>query len=93
MSKVFAIYDSKAECSTFQFFAINAGLAVRKFEDLVRDPNLPFGKYPEDFSLHEVGEFDERTMVIKEQQHVNLGLAAGFVAQQKNEELRLVGEK
>lgn len=57
--KMFSVYDSKAEAySTPQFYQTK-GIAVRAFIEAIKQEDTPFCKYPEDFTLFEVGEFDD----------------------------------
>ena len=37
------------------------GQAMRAFEDTVNDVTTQFGKHPEDFTLFEIGTFDDQT--------------------------------
>lgn len=77
--KVFSIYDSKAEAFMRPFFMRNAGEAVRAFETTVRDENTQFFQFPGDFTLFEVGEWDEDKGVFKNlDAKVNLGVAVQF---------------
>lgn len=59
--KMFCIYDSKAEAYMQPFFFQATGLAIRAFEDLVRDDKSNISKYPQDFTLFELGTFDDQT--------------------------------
>lgn len=61
-SKLYAIYDSKADCfSASPFTFANRGSAVRGFQTAVNDPNTDFYRYPADFTLFEIGEYDQWT--------------------------------
>lgn len=57
----FSIHDSKAEAFMQPFFAPTMGIAERSFQEACRNPETPMAKYPADFSLWVVGEFDEAT--------------------------------
>lgn len=59
ITKAFAVYDSKAKFFGVPFFMQQTGLAVRAFTDLVNDANSIVHKYPGDFSLYEIGTFDD----------------------------------
>lgn len=61
MLKVFAIYDSKIEAFQAPFYARRVGEAERFLTDSVNDPNTSYSKYPEDFTLFELGSFDVLT--------------------------------
>lgn len=59
MSKIFAIYDSKAEAYLTPFFMRSKGEAIRGLTACVDDPQHNFSKYAEDFTLFELGEWSE----------------------------------
>lgn len=55
-----SIRDSKAEAwLTPMFFQSNAQ-ALRSFSDAANDKNLPIGLHPEDYTLFQLGTWDER---------------------------------
>ena len=59
--KVYSIYDSKAEAYNQPFYMQSTGAAIRAFEDNARDPSTSIHKHPEDYSLFELGTFDDAT--------------------------------
>lgn len=59
--KMFGVYDVKAAAYLPPFFIVHVNLAKRTFSDCVNDPKHPFGMHPEDYSLHELGMFDDTT--------------------------------
>lgn len=67
--KVFTVYDAKAEIHLNPFFLKTAGEATRGFEQTVNDPssNSQLSKTPEDFTLFEVGVWDDENAIF--QQH------------------------
>lgn len=76
---VFAVYDSKVQAFASPFFMRAKGEAVRAFQEAVNDPSTSLCKYPEDFSLMELGEYDESTGQFSNcTAPINLGLAAQF---------------
>jgi len=60
MDKVLVIYDSKAEGFLPPFVRRSRGEAIREFGDHCGDPKSPFNRHPADFTLFEIGEYDER---------------------------------
>lgn len=58
---IFSVYDSKAEAYLPPFYAHNAAVARRTMEQAVTDPNHNFRRYAEDYTLFEVGQFDDST--------------------------------
>lgn len=59
--KIFSINDVKALSFGQPFFAVNKGIAVRMFSDLVNDKNSMVSKHPDDFKLYMLGEFDDNS--------------------------------
>ena len=59
--KIFAIYDSKAEAYLQPFFMPARGQAIRAFTEAVNDKSTNFYKHAEDYTLFEIGEYDDAT--------------------------------
>lgn len=62
--KLFAVFDSKAAFFGQPFSDQQEGSAIRNFADAVNDgsnQNNMWHKHPEDFSLFQIGEFDNAT--------------------------------
>lgn len=57
---IFSIYDSKAEAHMQPFFAGAPGVAIRQFDELCNDKEHPVGKHAEDYTLMELGTWNER---------------------------------
>ncbi len=55
---IFTVYDDKAEAYLPPFFLNTVGEALRAFSELANDPNHAFCKYPSDFTLFQIGTFD-----------------------------------
>lgn len=78
--KIFSVYDSKVEAYMQPFFMQSKGAAIRGYTELVNDPNHSFGKYPGDFTLFELGSFDELTAKFDMYKTpVSLGVGLEFV--------------
>lgn len=56
--KMYAIRDSKAEAFHPPFYKGTHGEAERDFRNLINDSQSQPSKYPEDFDLYYVGEWD-----------------------------------
>jgi len=56
-----SVHDSAAQAYNRPFFAPSIGLAIRSFKDEVnRDsPDNPMFKHSDDYSLHQMGTFDD----------------------------------
>jgi len=76
---LFAIYDSKALSFMSIYHTPNADIAKRAFAQAVNNPeNVDLYQFPNDFSLIELGSFDNETGVITPCAHVNHGMAAQY---------------
>lgn len=64
-TQVMAVYDTAQECFGRPFFCRRAAEGVRMFAAEVnrKDENNLLYKYPEQFHLYSLGEFDEETGV------------------------------
>lgn len=93
--KIFTVYDCKAQNYLQPFFCRSTGEAVRSFTEIANDPKSQIGKYPVDFTLFELGSFDDNTAdFVIFNTPVSLGLANDFVelhpVRMKEEQLDLV---
>ncbi|QXP08096.1 MAG: nonstructural protein [Arizlama microvirus] len=59
--KVFGIYDSKVGAYLPPFMMKSVGEAERALTSHVNDPDHNFAKYAEDFTLFELGSWDDAT--------------------------------
>lgn len=64
MIKVFAIRDVMASAYMAPFTFPARGQAIRAFADTVNDPKTLLNRHPDDYSLYELGEFDEESGVL-----------------------------
>lgn len=55
---MFSVYDSKAEAFIQPFFSPNSAVARRMFESAANDPNTDICKFAEDYTLFEIGTFE-----------------------------------
>jgi len=61
-------------------FLDSRGLALRSFAEIAKDDTSEIGKYPSDFTLFELGEYDVRTAVFTlHESKVSLGTALEFL--------------
>lgn len=56
---LFTVYDDKSEAYLQPFFLQTIGQAIRAFTDCANDPNHQFGRHPADYTLFELGSFDD----------------------------------
>lgn len=57
--KYYAVYDKKAEAFMQPFACRTDGEAMRTFMDAVQDEKSPFHKYPGDFDLYVVADWND----------------------------------
>lgn len=74
MSRIFVIYDSKAEAYLQPFFSKTKADAIRAVTDLVNDEKHNFSKWSADFTLFELAMFDEdKGMIVPLEAKLPLG--------------------
>lgn len=59
--KFYCVRDRKANVCNRPFAERDHVMAIRGFEQLVQNPETPLSKWPADFELLHLGEFDEAT--------------------------------
>ena len=83
--KIFSIYDEKAQAYLPPFFLPTVGMAKRAFADCCNSDSHQFGKHPADFTLFELGEFDDAHGDIQTRAAF-VSLGNGIVYKQSDEE-------
>lgn len=63
--KAYAVLDKQVGAYLVPFFARTDGEAIRSFTDAVGDKNTQFCKYPADYHLWRLGEFDDGSGVLE----------------------------
>jgi hypothetical protein len=87
---IYTVHDNKAGAYMQPFFANNAMVAIRMFSDLVNDPEHLFGKHPADFTLFEIGHFDQDSSRIDQPEvHRMLGSGVEFLYPDDDEKSQL----
>lgn len=80
---VFSVYDSKTEVYGQPNFMVNRGAALRAWIDACNDPNTQIFKHPGDFTMFEIGEWDDEKGEIKmHPAKISLGVATEFKKQE-----------
>lgn len=83
--KIYSVYDSKANTWGQPFTSPTRGQAMRGWDQVTNDEQSEIAKYPEDFSLFEIGEFDtEKGALSPYQSPESLGVAVQFVKARQN---------
>ncbi len=62
--KLIAVYDMKASFYASPLAMRSQGEAIRSFSQVVNDETTPMGKNPEDYSLFQIGEYDDSSGII-----------------------------
>lgn len=78
--KIYSVFDS-ATCAYLQpMFCLSRGQALRSLTEAFNDKSHPFGKYPQDHVIFELGEFDDSTCKFTlHSAPVSLGVGIEFV--------------
>ncbi|AXH76683.1 MAG: nonstructural protein [Microviridae sp.] len=77
---LFSVYDSKARTYCNPFTAINQAVAIRDFTQAAHDPASHINKFPTDYTLVELGEYDDENATMNLHQNpVVLGLASNYL--------------
>lgn len=80
--KVYSVFDSKMEAYMQPFFMQARGQAIRAFVDTATDDSTTIGKHPSDYTLFEIGSFDDQTCKFDlSVTPVSLGVALEFLKQ------------
>jgi len=84
--KVFTVYDSKTEAYLQPFCAITKASAIRAIIDSVNNPKSDFYKWPADYTLFEIGNYDDQKGSYEmNAAHINLGCLKEFVHEQPSD--------
>lgn len=59
--QIFAIFDQKAKAFLQPFFFNTEGEALRALTITLHDPNHQFAKFPGDYTLFALGEYNQET--------------------------------
>lgn len=75
--KIYSVFDGKAQTFSPPFVAKTDAEAIRILESVVIDERTTIGKYPDDYTLFAVGEWNEDSGIMSSPDYVkeNLGLA------------------
>ena len=83
--KIFSIHDAAAKSYIAPFFLPEEGQAIRGFKSAVNNPDHAFGQWPNDYSLMQIGEFDDQTCTITMLQTMKpLGNGLNFLQNETN---------
>lgn len=81
--RAYSIYDNAVNTFAPPFFVPHVQIAMRYFEALASDPKSDVSKWPSQFHLFELGEFDDaHGSLAIHTAPVSMGLASQFVKQE-----------
>lgn len=82
ITMLFSVYDSAAERFLEPFCAPTVEFAIRSFKEAVTRDGHQFNKFPEDYTLFKVGEYDQESGSLKPvATPQSLGVAITFMAE------------
>lgn len=77
----FSIYDEKAQVYSRPFYALTMGEAIRTFSDASNTPDSPYNRHPTDYTLYQVGSFDDANGELDDHINNNLGSSDQYIDQ------------
>lgn len=77
--KAFSLLDMKTGIFNTPFFLSHVGHAIRACTDLGQDRNTTVGRYPSDFTLVEIGSWDDQTAVLERCNPISHGTVSSFL--------------
>ena len=57
--KIYGIFDSKAQSYSLPFYYQYEAQALRTVIDWLNNPETPYAKHPEDYTLFDLGSYDD----------------------------------
>lgn len=76
--QMYAVYDSKVEMYMEPFFAQTNGAALRMFADAANSEGHQFNRHAADYTLFNVGAFDQDAGMLEPSAPVTLGNALEY---------------
>jgi len=83
---IYAVYDTKAEAFGAPFTLQADGIAVRSFIQACENPESEFNRYPNDFTLYQIGTYDDSNAFIATNKPEELITAAQALKKDKSNE-------
>lgn len=88
---MFTVYDSKIEAYLQPFYMQTTGAALRAFEESVNDTKTQFYKHAPDFTLFEIGAFNDATATINlHDAKISLGTAIEYLNEKAPQQMESV---
>lgn len=80
---LFTIYDKAADNFCPPFTAKNYEVGKREFMEIVNNKQTTIHRYPDQFSLHFIGTFNDATGVIQQDKQEHLGVASQYLQREE----------
>ena len=91
--KMFVIHDSKANAYLQPWFLTQRAMAQRAFMDCVNDKDHNFGRHPEDYTLFQIGTFDDQNAKIDWNSPIALGNGLEYIKPEQSDTQDLFQEQ
>lgn len=62
---MYSVFDKKVGAYAQPFFCTHEQVALRAFASACADKDLTIGKFPEDYALYRLGEFDDASGAVR----------------------------
>lgn len=82
--KAYSLLDTKTGTYSQPFFLLHQGYAVRAVLDMANGNDNQIGRYPFDFRLVRIGEFDDNVGLLMGATHEDIGTVGALVQQYMN---------
>lgn len=79
LTQLFTVYDTAADRFLDPFCAPTVEFAIRGFREAVNTQGHQFNKFPQDYTLFHVGEFDPENGALTDFAARSLGVAITFI--------------
>ena len=88
LTNVYSVYDVTSETFGSPFLLLTDGLAMRSFYEAAINTQTEISKYPDEYVLYNIGQYDDDTglMVPKEPKRLNTASHAIKVFQKETKE-------
>jgi len=77
--KIFTVLDLKSDLFSAPFFSPTQASGVRAFSQACNDPASDFSKFPSDYELFEIGNWDDSSGNVEDTGKISLGLASRYI--------------
>ena len=90
INNIYAVFDVKAGAYLQPFFMQNNALAIRSFSGACKDTSTMFNAYPEDYTLFQLGSFDDCVCrFTNNDAPIPLGKALDYVSVRSNGQVQM----